>query len=72
VPVLEENVFRLDVAVNHAEPVRICERVSDFARNRERIVDRQLSLAFEACAECFAGHERHHVVEQSTRFAAVE
>ena len=39
VAALEQNVLGLDVAVNHAELVRVAERVGDLARDANRVVD---------------------------------
>ena len=48
VAALEQNVFRLDVAVNHAEAVGVAECIRDLARDRDRIGNWELPFAFEA------------------------
>ena len=40
VPALQQNVLGLDVAMDHAERVRVAERVGDLARDAHRVVDR--------------------------------
>jgi hypothetical protein len=72
VAALEQNVFRLDVAVNHAEAVGIAEGVRDFAGDRDGIGNRELPFALESRPQRLAGDERHHVVQQPARIAAVE
>jgi hypothetical protein len=42
--------------------------------DEHRVVDRQLTLAFEASSQCLARHQRHDVVEEFGRpfdFAAL-
>ena len=72
VAALQQDVLRLDVAMDHAEAVRVAERIGDFARDADRFVDRQLAVALEARAQRLAGDQRHHVVEQAVGLAAVE
>ena len=71
-PVLQQDVLRLDVAVDHALAVGVVERGGDLAREPERLLDRKLPLADQPGAERFAGDERHHVVEQAVGLARVE
>ena len=72
VPVLQQDVFGLDVAVDDALGVGMLQRVGDFTRDAQRVGNRQLSLAFEALAERLAAHERHHVVQQGVGFTGIE
>ena len=72
VAALQQNVFGLDVAVNHAQLVRVAERVGDLARDSNRVVCRQLLLTREARAQRLPGDERHHVEQQSIGAARVE
>ena len=72
VAVLQQDVLRLDVAVNHGAAVRVAQRVGDFARNAHGVVHRQLALAFEPRAQRLAGDERHHIVQQPIGLATVE
>ena len=71
-PALEENVLRLDVAMDDADRVGVLQGVGDLAGNAQRIVERKLALAVEPSAKCLAPHVRHHVVEQRVRGPAVE
>ncbi len=73
VPVLQQDVLRLDVAVDDRRARAHSPSASaDLARDAYRVVDRQLPLALEPGAQRLAGHERHHVVQQSVGVAAVE
>ena len=47
VPAAQENVVRLDVAVDHAVAMRVVERVGHLARDGQRVGDGQLALAIE-------------------------
>jgi len=42
--ILQEDVLRLDVPVNHAMPVRVIERTRDFTRDADSVGHRQLAL----------------------------
>jgi len=44
---VQQDVLRLDVAVDDAVRVRLAERVGDLARDAQRLVDRKLALAVE-------------------------
>ena len=44
--ILQQNVFRFDVAVNDPLPVRVLERARDFTCDAQRVGDRELTLAF--------------------------
>ena len=70
--VVQQDVLGLDVAVDHAVPVRVVERVGDLARDPHRVVDRELLLAVEPVAERLALDERHDVVEEAVGLARVE
>ena len=69
---LKQNVFRLDVAVDHAQVVRVAECVGNLARDSDRFVYGKLALARQPGAQRLAGDERHDVVEQTIRVARVE
>src|SRR5687767_2935356 len=64
-PVLEQNVGRLDVAMDDAMLMRVRERVGHLAYDSHRIPDGKFALALEPALERFARDERHDVVEQS-------
>jgi hypothetical protein len=48
VPALQQDVLGLDVAVYHAAPVRVRERVGDLGGEADRVRDGKLALAIEA------------------------
>ena len=48
VAALQQDVLRLDVAMDHAVRVRVVERVGHFAGDAHRVVDRQLPFARRA------------------------
>ena len=70
--VVQQDVLGLDVAVDHAVPVRIVERVGDFARDPHRFVDAELRLAIQLLAERLALDVGHDVVEEAVRRARIE
>ncbi len=70
--IVQENVLRLDVAMNDVLAMCAIERTGDFACDAHRVGKRQLSFALHSCAQRFAGHERHHVVQQPVSLSAVK
>ena len=44
VPVLEENVVRLQVAMHHCSRVRECQRLGDLAQEANHLIDRKRAL----------------------------
>ena len=71
-PLVEQDVLGLDVAVDHVLAVCIIECTRHFARDADGVGDRQLPFTFQARAQRFAGDQRHHVVQQPVGLAAVE
>src|SRR5688572_26985819 len=71
-PVLEENVLRLDVAMNDALSVRERERIRDLAYQTQRRRGIELSLAVHAMAQRLTRGERHDVVQQAVASAGRE
>jgi hypothetical protein len=71
-PVLQEDVLRLDVAVDHALAVRVVERGRDLPGEPERFLHRKLPVAHEPGAERLAGHERHDVIEETIGLPRVD
>ena len=65
VPLLEQDVLRLDVAMDDALAVRVGERVRDLDENPHRVAHGKLSRRLEPVAQRLAAHVRHHVPEQS-------
>ena len=64
VPIVEQDVLRLEVPVDDPVPVGIVERAGHFHRDRDRLADGQLALAPEPRAQRLAGHVRHDVEEE--------
>ena len=48
VATLEQDVLRLDVAVDHTVPVGVAQRVRHLARDAQGVVERELLLALRA------------------------
>jgi hypothetical protein len=71
-PIVQQDVLGLDVAVDHALAMCVVERAGHLAGDAHRVGDRQLTFALEARTQRLAGDERHHVVQQAVGFAAVE
>jgi len=71
-PVVEQNVLGLDVAVNHAMPMRVVERVSHLACDAHRFVDAKLRLAIQLVANRLALDEGHDVEQEAVSGAGVE
>ena len=69
-PIVQEDVFGLDIAMNHALAVRVVQRTRHFTRNPHRLRDRQLSLPLQSGPQCLARHQRHHVVQQPRRLSS--
>ena len=71
VPRLEQDVLRLDVAVHHVVTVGKGERVGDFARDLQCLVERQLLLPVEPVAQRFALDEGHDEVDEAVGLARI-
>jgi hypothetical protein len=72
VPALQQDVLRLDVAVDDAVRVSVVERVGHLASDLQRVRDGQLPIAREPVTQRLSLHEGHHVEEESVGFARVE
>ena len=70
--ILQEDVLRLDVAVNDPLPMCVLKRAGHFARDAQRIRYRPLLLALEACTQRLAAHVGHDVEQQPIRRTRVE
>ena len=68
----EQNVLRLDVAVNHAVLVRVVQRNRGVVRDAERVSHRELFLPKQPVAETLAVHVRPGEPELAGDFARVE
>ena len=67
--VVQQDILRLDVPVDHAMTVRVVERASDRLGDVNCLVDRQLLLATKAISQVLVVDVRHHIVEEPVRFA---
>ena len=68
----EQQVGRLDVAVDDAMLVRVVQRIADLGQYPGGEFRRELALARNHSRQIRAVHEFHHDVEESTRFARLE
>jgi hypothetical protein len=59
----EQDVFRLDVAVDDSLPVRILQRIRHLGSDLQRFWYRQLLVAEQPLAEGLALHIRHGIPE---------
>ena len=69
--VLQEDVFRFDVAMHDAACVREVDRTGNRANDRDGLIDLQLLLSSDAVAQRLALNERHHVIEQPIGLAGI-
>ena len=67
----EHHVVGLDVAMDHAERVRVRERVGHLAEDAHRLGDRKLADTIEPRAQRLAVDVRHHVEEKALDGARV-
>ena len=70
--VVQQNVLRLDVAVDDAVPVRIVERGSHLGGDPHGVRDREMLLPCQPVAERFTLHERHDVIRGAVHHPAVD
>ncbi len=70
-PVVQQDVLGLDVAVDHAVPVGVVEGARHLAGDPHGIGDGQLPLARQPVAERLALHKRHHVEHGAAYLARV-
>ena len=68
----EEDVLGLDVAMDHALPVGVLERLRRLTRDADRVRDRERRVSAQALAEALAVHVRHREPELPGRLAGVE
>ena len=70
--VLEQDVLRLDVAVDHALAVGVVQGERHLARDPQGDGHGELALPLEPAAQRFAAQVRHDVVEQAVGHAGIE
>jgi len=66
---VEENVLRLDVAVDDPVAVSVVQSVAHFAGDPDRLGDRELLDPFEPVAEGLSVDEWHHVKHRTVDLA---
>ena len=71
-PVLEQDVLGLEVAVDDAVTVGVVERIGDGHRDANGVVDRKLLLALQPVPQRLALDVRHDVEQQPLGFARIE
>ena len=71
-PFVQEDVLRLQVAMDDAVTMRVVERAADGDGEPHRFVHRQLLFTIEPRAERLPLHEGHHVEQQTPCLAGVE
>src|SRR5262245_27044966 len=69
---MNQNVLRLDVAMDDALPVRVVERGGHLPREVERLIDAELFVTTEPVAQRFAAHERQDVIGKSACHPGVD
>jgi len=72
VPMREQNVARLDVAMDEALGVCVSECVSDFARNIECLANRKRTFLLDLLLESWSLDVWHDVIRQAIDFTGVE
>jgi hypothetical protein len=68
----QEDVFRLDVAMNHAVAVRVVDGTTHNGSYPDGFVDRQGTVPLDARAQRFAVDERHDVEERAAHLSRIE
>ena len=66
-PVVQQEVLGLDIAMNHAVPMRVVECVGHFACDAHRFIHAELRFAIEFLANRFALDVGHHIKQKSIR-----
>ena len=71
VPFLDQDVFRLNVAVDHLLSVCVVERVRDFPTQRQGLVHREPALARNQLSEGATCDIRRHIVKEAVGLTGV-
>ena len=71
VPLVQQHVLGLDVAVHDAVPVRVVESGRDLARESHRVGGGHRTLTHKARAERFPAGDGHHVEQRPVGFSGV-
>ncbi len=70
--VVEQDILRLDVAMDHAMAVGIVECARHLRCNPDGIGDGELGLAGEPVAQALSFDERHHIEQKAVGLARIE
>ena len=65
VPLVQQDVLRLDVAVDHVVAVGVVERIGHLRGDADRLLDRQRLLGDEPVPQRLSGHDRHDEIEEA-------
>ncbi len=68
---MQQDVLRLDVAVDHIVAMGIVQRTGDRLRDLKALVDRELLFPVELLPEGFALDIRHHVIQERIGFPRI-
>src|SRR5881628_741280 len=71
-PAGQQDVFRLDVAMNDASRVRVRERIEEVAPRACRFTRSERDAAFQSMAKRLALDEWHRVIEKRLRGAGAQ
>ncbi len=69
---LEENVLRLDVAVDDAQSVRRTQRVGHLARDAERVFEGKLPFPLQSSAQGLPAHVGHDIEEEAVGGSGIQ
>ncbi len=68
---VEHDVLGLHISMDHVPFVRVVQRRGNLARDRDRLIDRELLLALHLLAQRFARDVRHHVKQKTIRVPGI-
>src|SRR6185503_14044539 len=68
---LEENVLRLDIAMDDVPVMSVAQGIRHLARDPQRVLDRELPLAGQTTAQRLPLDVGHDIVRETTGFAGV-
>jgi len=71
VPLVQQNVLGLDVAVDDVVAVRVVERVRDLGGDAHSVVDGERVVNRQPVAQRMALHHGHDEIQESIAFAGV-
>ena len=70
--IVQQNIFGLDVAMNHTVPMCVAESTCDFVCYAQCVVDGKLALTVESCAKRFTFDIRHYVEQLAFDLPRIE